>query len=101
MPIERFIPIPPDAEKRHLFVGRYGLIDVFIFDPYTIALSKIDRGFSSDIDDVIFLIRQHMVDFGRLVSFVVSALDQAAQFDMDKVATLDHLNVVRRRLGDH
>jgi hypothetical protein len=98
VPIERFIPLPKGAEERHLFVGRYGLIDVFVFDPYSIALSKVERGFDTDIDDVLFLLRQNVVDFNQLESIVVSALDQAAEFDMDKTATLDHLEEVRRRL---
>lgn len=37
VPIDEFVPVPADAESRWLPVGRFGLIDVFIMDPYTIA----------------------------------------------------------------
>jgi len=45
VPIAEFIPLPPEAETRRRFIGRFGQIDVYLYDLYTIALSKIARGF--------------------------------------------------------
>lgn len=53
-PLGEFIPLPAEAETRRRFVGRYGQLDVYIFDLYSIALSKIARGFESDLEDVEF-----------------------------------------------
>ncbi|MEZ4859722.1 MAG: DUF6036 family nucleotidyltransferase [Caldilineaceae bacterium] len=42
VPIEEFVPLPEDAQARQLPFGEFGAIEVFILDPYTIALSKLD-----------------------------------------------------------
>jgi hypothetical protein len=46
--------LPDGAEQRHYKVGQYGSIEVYTYDPYSIALSKIARGFETDIQDVLF-----------------------------------------------
>src|SRR5947209_3734923 len=48
-----FIPLPSGWQERSGFVGRYGGLDVFTFDPVATALSKIERGTNQDIDDVL------------------------------------------------
>ena len=53
VPIAEFIPLPPEAAERRRALGRYGQLDVYIFDPYTIArnsartLRKPSKGVSS------------------------------------------------------
>jgi hypothetical protein len=44
-------------------------------DPYTIALSKLDRGFDTDIEDVLFLLHQKLITFEQLE--LVTAIVQA------------------------
>jgi hypothetical protein len=61
-----FIPLPTGWEERSRFVGRYGLLDVYTFDPVSTALSKIERGSSRDIDDVLALIREGIVSVAEL-----------------------------------
>ena len=39
-----FIPLPPGAADRAEFIGRFGSVDVFLFDPYSVALSKMELG---------------------------------------------------------
>jgi hypothetical protein len=56
-----FIPVPPGAEARLTFVGRYGSVDVFLADPYSVALSKVERGLASDFDDVRRLLAAHVI----------------------------------------
>lgn len=56
VPIERFIPLPEGSDKRSVHIGQFGNLDVHVADPYSIALSKLDRGFDTDFDDMIFLI---------------------------------------------
>ena len=54
-----FIPELPGWRDRSPFVFREGNVDIHHFDFYSQALSKIERGFSQDLDDV-----QHMMDSG-------------------------------------
>src|SRR5712692_10603547 len=46
-----FIPLPSGYESRHVFVERFGMLEVLHFDPYSTALSKIARGREQDIED--------------------------------------------------
>jgi hypothetical protein len=62
VPLAEFIPLPPASESRRQFVGRYGQVDVYIFDLYSIALSKIARGFESDLEDAQFLLKQGLIE---------------------------------------
>lgn len=66
VPISEFVPLPPGAEARRRFIGRFGQIEVYLYDLYTIALSKIARGFDTDMDDVIFLVKANHIDLAEL-----------------------------------
>jgi hypothetical protein len=61
-----FIPLPAQWESHARFVGRYGKIDVFYFDFYSIALSKIERGNTRDIEDVKLLVQQGIITLDEL-----------------------------------
>jgi hypothetical protein len=64
-----FIPLPSGYENRHVFVARFGLLDVLHFDPYSTALSKIERGREQDLADVLSLLRAGRLDWNRLVGY--------------------------------
>jgi len=98
VPLEEFIPLPAQAAKRHRLIGRYGKVDVYVFDPHSIALSKLDRGFDTDIDDVVFLVRRGLVPLAQLEQIVKEALPRAAEFDIDPGDLQDHLQAVRSAL---
>jgi hypothetical protein len=98
VPITGFVPIPNNAEERSVHIGRFSELQVYVFDPYTIALSKVDRGFDTDVEDVLFLIRRGDVQFERLEAIVSEALAQSAQYSLDASAMLKHLQDVRRSL---
>ncbi len=61
-----FIPLPSQWEAHAQYVGRYGQIDVFYFDFYSIALSKIERGTTRDIEDVKLLVQQQRIGLDEL-----------------------------------
>lgn len=61
-----FIPLPAGHENRHLYVGRFGSIEVFHFDPYSTALSKIERGRTQDLEDVLRLLRTGTIQWASL-----------------------------------
>ena len=50
-----FIPLPAGYASRHEYVGRFGQIDVWHFDLYSTALSKVERGRVQDIEDMLAL----------------------------------------------
>jgi hypothetical protein len=62
VPIVEFVLLPPGAETRRRFIGRFGKVDVYVYDLSTIALSKIARGLDTDIEDVIFLVKSNLMD---------------------------------------
>ena len=61
-----FIPELPGWRERSPFVFREGRVTVRHFDLYSQALSKIERGFTMDLDDVTSMIDAGMVDRAQL-----------------------------------
>ena len=57
-----FIPLPAGYRERSQFVGRYGQLDVFHFDLYSTALSKIERGTENDFADVLALLQTERLE---------------------------------------
>jgi hypothetical protein len=57
-----FIPLPAGYRERSQFVGRYGQLDVFYFDLYSTALSKIERGTENDFADVLSLLHTERLE---------------------------------------
>jgi hypothetical protein len=61
-----FIPELPGWRDRSPHVFREGSVDVHHFDPYSQALSKIERGFEQDLTDVRTMIARGLVEPPRL-----------------------------------
>jgi hypothetical protein len=61
-----FIPELPGWRERSSFLFSDGNVSVHNFDPYSQALSKIERGFTQDLADVHSMIERGMVDPTRL-----------------------------------
>lgn len=97
VPLERFIPLPEGSEERSIRIGQYGNLEIFIADPYSIALSKLDRGFETDIDDIIFLIQKNFMTLAELERITRKAMSQARQFDLSP-EILDHLQDLKVQL---
>ncbi|MCX6048718.1 MAG: DUF6036 family nucleotidyltransferase [Chloroflexi bacterium] len=98
VPIDEFVPLPLDAQQRRLPVGQFGTINVYILDPYTIALSKLDRGFDTDIEDIIFLLDQGLITLDQLNTITQTALTHAQTFNLNPSIMLEHLQAVRDQL---
>lgn len=62
----QFIPLPAGRRERCAFVGRFGGVDVFLDDPYAIALSKLHRGHDKDLDDVRLMEQAKLLDLAEL-----------------------------------
>jgi len=61
-----FIPELPGWRERSPLVFREGNVEVLHFDPYSQTLSKIERGFAQDLEDVRSFIDSQLVDPRRL-----------------------------------
>ncbi len=96
--LSEFIPLPPQAHERRRLIGRYGQLEVYIFDLYSIALSKIARGFESDLEDVVFMLRQGLIEFGELERLFNAILPDAPKADISRAEFSAYFEEVRRRV---
>lgn len=62
-----FLPPLRGWHERSRFRLRAGNLEVFDFDPYSQALSKLERGFELDLSDVAEMVRAGQVDPVRLL----------------------------------
>ncbi len=62
-----FLPALPGWQERSRFRFREGDLEVFDFDPYSQALSKLQRGFELDLSDVRSMVDSGQVEPGRLL----------------------------------
>jgi hypothetical protein len=77
-----FIPLPTGYENRHEYIERFGQIDVFHFDPYCTALSKIERGKTQDLEDVLLLLQCGKIEWAALAAFFLELLPQMGQHSL-------------------
>jgi hypothetical protein len=61
-----FIPLPPGWRERSPWLGRFGTVDVYGFDPYATGLTKLLRGRASDVQDLAALCTQGRIDLDEL-----------------------------------
>jgi hypothetical protein len=75
-----FIPELPGWRERSPMLFRAGNVDVHHFDPYSQALSKIERGFVQDHDDVSEMIARGLVEPSRLADLFASIEDELFRY---------------------
>ena len=80
---DQFIPLPDGYEQRHQFIGRYGLLEVFHYDFYSVALSKLYRGNEKDFADISSLLDQALIDFETFHAQYVEILPQIDFFRLN------------------
>ena len=61
-----FIPVPVQWMAHSRYIGRYGQIDAFYYDFYSLVLSKISRGSDRDLIDVKLLVQQQLITLDEL-----------------------------------
>lgn len=97
VPIDRFIPLPKGSEERQIRIGQFGNLEIYVADPYSIALSKLDRGLDTDLEDIIFLVRNNFITLDELERITRDAILYAGKFDLHP-DMLDHLEELKDRL---
>lgn len=98
VPLAEFIPLPPGAWERRRAVGRFGQLEVYIFDPYSIALSKIARGFEADIEDVVFMLDKGVIEFDELKRLFEHILPKAPEADIVPQEFQSYFGELRRQV---
>jgi hypothetical protein len=78
-------------------VAHIGQLEVYIFDLYSIALSKLARGFEADLDDVLFMLREKLIDLAELEKWFNVVLPQAVQAEIAPQEFHAYFDEVRRR----
>ncbi len=79
-----FLPPLPGWQERSRFRLREGNLEVFDFDPYSQALSKLQRGFDLDLDDV-----RSMVDSGQVEPAKLRELFEAIEPELFRFPAVD------------
>lgn len=98
VPLDKFVPLPEGGEERTLRAGQFGNLEIFIADPYGIALSKLDRGADTDFDDLVFLVQRGYVDMHKFERAVQAARSRAREFDLSP-DILERLQELKKRLA--
>jgi hypothetical protein len=62
-------------------------------------LSKIARGFESDLEDVEFLIKQGLIAWEKLETLFKSILPRSASADIDPGEFQQYFDTLKRRAG--
>ncbi len=73
-----FIPLPSGVEQRHRYLGRYGQLDIFAFDPVSTALAKIARGRPADVADVLGMVQEGQLQIATLTAALDEILPRVA-----------------------
>ncbi len=63
-----FIPALPGWEDRSKYIDRKGKVDFYHYDPYSQALSKIERGHAQDIKDVESMFENGLIEKEKLAA---------------------------------
>jgi Nucleotidyltransferase of unknown function (DUF6036) len=87
-----FIPIPAQWAAHAKFIGRYGKIDAFYFDLYSLALSKIARSSDRDLVDVKLLVQQKLI--------TLDELDVAYQEILPRMGKRPYINLDPQKFGE-
>ncbi len=98
-----FIPLPSGAKERATFVSRFGDLDVFHFDLYSTALSKLVRGLEEDLADIVALIRANRIEQPMLEKYYQEIRPRlaTASLKQDPVESDRNLEIVRRMLREN
>lgn len=75
-----FVPALPGWRDRCEFVMQIGKLAVLHFDPYTQALSKLERGHVRDMQDVQALVGERIVDPVRLRTLFAEARSELFRY---------------------
>jgi len=83
-----FVPELPGWRERSRFAHEAGRVRVYHFDPYSQALSKIERGFAHDLADVREMTARGLIEPARLGELFAAVRDQLYRYPAIDAASL-------------
>lgn len=96
-----FIPVPAQWMEHSRYIGRYGQIDAFYYDFYSLALSKISRGSDRDLIDVKLLVQQKLITLEELDAAykeVLPLVGKRPYMNLDPQKFAERYAIVRQQL---
>jgi len=75
-----FIPELPNWRERSIFIARHGQLDFYHYDPYSQALSKLERGHARDLADVDSMLQDRLIEKKLLIRFFSSIEPQLIRY---------------------
>ena len=81
---DQFIPALPNWKARSIFIGRFGKLDFYHYDPYSQALAKLERGHPRDLSDV-----ESMCGEGLIKSDKLQALFDAVRGELIRFPSIE------------
>ena len=75
-----FVPALPGWEERSMYIAREGGIEFFHYDFYGQALAKIERGHTTDLQDVREMIDRGLIDPPRLLELFSRVEDKLYKY---------------------
>jgi hypothetical protein len=84
---DQFIPAISGWRERSLFIGQFGAISFFHYDPYGQALSKLQRRHERDLHDVQSMLGAGMIQTGRLQKLFLQIEPQLIRYPAIDPAT--------------
>lgn len=96
-----FIPIPTQWVAQAKYIGRYGSIEAFYFDFYSLALSKIARGSDRDLINVKLLVQQKVITLEGLDATykeVLPRMGKRPYINLNPQRFAERYSVVRQEL---
>lgn len=97
-----FIPLPEGHASRALYVGEFGALSVYHFDPYSTALSKIERGTEKDFDDVRAMLRSGLIAWAELQNLFEKVMVRYGRESLkqDEPRFRSHFGVLKAEFGE-
>jgi len=96
-----FIPLPSQWMAQARYIGRYGSVDAFYFDFYSLALSKISRGSDRDLIDVKLLVQQKNITLEGLdaaYNEVLPRMGKRPYINLNPQKFAERYTIVRQQL---
>ena len=86
-----FLPPLRQWRERCKFIGRYGHLEVYHYDFYSQALSKVERGHAKDLLDVREMLRRKLVNPAELLAHA-----EAIRPDIKRYPAVDEDSFIQR-----
>ncbi len=86
------IPLPTQWTTQSRYVGRSGSVDIFYFDFYSLALSKVARGADRDLMDIKLLLQQKVI--------TLDGLDTACREILPRIGHPPYLSLNLKRFAE-